>query len=268
MATVHVSNISPKTSEKEIKDFFSFCGKISDISITPSSSEPNAPLSATVTFERESAAKTALLLDNTPLGDSAVKVETTASLDELSKSAAEDTAGQPDNSEDIRQEDKPRSAVLAEYLAHGYVIGDKALEKGIELDEKHGVTQKFTAYLNKLDQRFKATDKARAVDNTYGVTDKTMQGVNTLQRYFESTALGRNIREFYKQGSKQVMDIHAEARRLADLKKKSSKCTCGGDSGVCTCPDGKCTCAGCAKPGPSSTEERYTDEPASTGEKM
>jgi RNA recognition motif-containing protein len=57
--TVHVKNISSATSEKEVKDFFSFCGKISNLEITPSGETQ----SATVTFEKETAAKTALLLD-------------------------------------------------------------------------------------------------------------------------------------------------------------------------------------------------------------
>lgn len=72
-STVHVSGISPATSDKEVEDFFSFwytlaafpsqlhnhntdgsnSGKITSISITPVSSEANAEKSATVTFEKE-----------------------------------------------------------------------------------------------------------------------------------------------------------------------------------------------------------------------
>lgn len=29
--TVHVKNISPSTSEAQVRDFFSFCGKISNL---------------------------------------------------------------------------------------------------------------------------------------------------------------------------------------------------------------------------------------------
>ena len=56
------------------------------------------------------------------------------------------------------------------------------------------------------------------------------------------------------------MDIHNEARRLAELKKQSAEqseggqeksgCTCTGNEGsVCACPPGKCECAGCQKKG-------------------
>lgn len=67
--TVHVKNISHKTTEKQVRDFFSFCGKIRNLSVTPTSDAADAPQSATVTFEKETAAKTALLLDNTTLDE-------------------------------------------------------------------------------------------------------------------------------------------------------------------------------------------------------
>lgn len=68
--TVHVSNIDPSTSEKEVQDFFSFwyaassiwkiiclnepnSGKIVSISVTPTSGEPGSLKSATVTFEKD-----------------------------------------------------------------------------------------------------------------------------------------------------------------------------------------------------------------------
>lgn len=76
-ATVQVSGISPATSEKDVRDFFSFwyiqlpqadaipgftlltkfpasnSGKIVTLSITPVSSEADSLKSASVTFEKE-----------------------------------------------------------------------------------------------------------------------------------------------------------------------------------------------------------------------
>lgn len=129
---VFVRNISPETSEKEIKEFFSFCGKISSLELK----KEGATQEASVTFEKETAAKTALLLDATRLGSSEVKVESAAA-----HSSEEDYTHPPNHdSEDIAQEDKPRSRIVAEYLAHGYVIGDTAIQRAINLDEKHGVS--------------------------------------------------------------------------------------------------------------------------------
>lgn len=217
--TVHVSNISPQTSEHEVRDFFSFCGKISSLSLTPSSSDPSAPKSATVTFEKETAAKTALLLDNTQLGSSQVKVEAAHSLDDI---AASPTEGGKDGDE-IQQEDKPRSRILAEYIAHGYVIGDKTIQRAIELDQKHGLYQRFTTALQNFDNKLKATDRAKTVDASYGVTDKAKGGWRGMQSYFEKvlgTATGQRLVAFYTSTEKQVMDIHNEARRLAELRKQ------------------------------------------------
>ncbi|KAF3929598.1 hypothetical protein ABW19_dt0208989 [Dactylella cylindrospora] len=236
--TVHVSNISPKTTEKEITDFFSFCGKIADISITPETAAEDSTLSATVTFEKESAARTALLLDNTQLSGVPIHVSHTASLDELQH----DAEAHAQEEGDIRQEDKPRAAILAEYLSHGYVIGDKALQRGIEIDEKHGFSKRFTKFLTEVNSKYKVADKTRAADSTYGISNKANQGYHTITRYFETaleTPTGRKLRKFYEDGSKQVLDIHTEARRLADLRiAEAHACTCEGAG-----PDGKCNCS-------------------------
>jgi len=218
-ATVNISNISPKTTEKEIRDFFSFCGKIEDLSITPATGEEGAQLSATVTFAQSSAARTALLLDNTQLSGAPIHVSAPASLSELQHDVEQHNHEATD--EEIRQEDKPRAAIFAEYLAQGYVVGDKALQKGIELDEKHGISSRFTKFVNDLNNKHKVTDKTRAVDTSYGITNKANTGYNTAQRYLENalnTPTGQRVRAFYEKGAKQIFDIHSEARRLADLK--------------------------------------------------
>lgn len=275
--TVHVSNISPTTTQQELRDFFSFCGKISSLSLSPTSAAPDATQSATVTFERDSAAKTALLLDQTRLGGNNVHVEAAHTIDEIA--GGRTTTGyqdEPDFGADTdptyageqgpRQEDKPRSAILAEYLSAGYAVGDTALQKGIELDQKAGITTRFTSLLNTLDAKFHATEKAKTVDAQYHVTDKLKETQNAITHYFETalnTPTGKKIRDFYATGAKQVVDIHNEAKRLAELKKQNvqkeggvfqsqgkSTCTCGGNEGVCACPPGTCACAGCQKSGP------------------
>lgn len=88
---------------------------------------------SSLTTRSQTAAKTALLLDNTQLKESIVQVSSAASLEELSA----DKSGQPSgSSEEISQEDKPRARILAEYLAHGYTVSDKAVERAIALDSE------------------------------------------------------------------------------------------------------------------------------------
>ncbi|MCJ1250803.1 hypothetical protein MMC30_008031 [Trapelia coarctata] len=262
---VHVKNISHQTSEKEVRNFFSFCGKITSISVTPTSDAPDSTKSATVTFEKETAAKTALLLDNTQLGPSQVHVSSASSIGDLASSAAtsaKEAVSSSSEDDSITQEDKPRSRIVAEYLAHGYVLSDTAIEKAIALDNKHGVSTRFTNALKNFDQKYHATDKAKGLDASYGISDRaTTTGTTvwqSLHSYFEKamgTPTGQKLAGFYTMGDKQVRDIHTEARRLADLKKSGMQrgadgkttCDCQGESGDCPCKVGECTCSGCGK---------------------
>jgi len=263
--TVHVENISTKTSEDEIKSFFSFCGKISNISVTPTTEDSQ---SATVTFEKTAAAKTALLLDNTQLGPNSVHVSSAKSIDEIAgeKSASAEEA--KDGDHHIEQEEKPRSRIVAEYLAHGYAISDKAIERALAIDQQHGVSTKFTNTLKTFNDKFGATQKAAVVDEKLGATQKASAAWSGLVSYFDqasNTPTGQKLRQFYETGNKTVMDVHNEARHLADLKtgkpssaggvaephqvagSEKTQCNCSSEAGKCGCAPGKCACSGCAK---------------------
>ncbi|TKA78832.1 hypothetical protein B0A55_02251 [Friedmanniomyces simplex] len=270
--TVHVKGISSQTSEKEVRDFFSFCGKIQSLSVTPESSEEKSAQSATVTFEKETAAKTALLLDNTQLGSAQVHVSSAASLDQM---ASGKTAGSAEEGDDIAQEDKPRSRIMAEYLAQGYVLSDSVVQKALAADQQHGISNRFMSSLQQFDQKTKATERAQAVDQKYGLSARADAGWRGLTSYFEQAAgtpTGQRLRTFYAQGQKQVLDVHNEAKHLAALKsgksgdqtgtsdekhtqrsaeeaemekvttadgKEKTKCNCGGTDSKCPCEPGK-----------------------------
>lgn len=271
--TIHVSNISSQTTQKELTDFFSFCGKISSSSLTPSSSDPSALQSATITFASPTATKTALLLDQTQLGPSRISVTSAASIDDLASGHVASHGDEPtfgadtDPLEKLKsQESKPRATILAEMLAQGYTIADTALEKAISLDKQHGFTTKFYNLLHTLDSKLHATETAKTTDQTYHISEKaaglTRTATSTFSRYFEKfagTPTGNRIRGFYQEGEKQVLDVHNEARRLADLKKQEEEqskvhaepetttCNCGGVEHSCKCAPHKCACAGCTK---------------------
>ena len=222
-----------------------------------------------VSLSLSRAAKTALLLDNTQLGSSQVQVSGAAGMSELAGTNTED-ASRDEN--DISQEDKPRSRIVAEYLAHGYAISDTAIQRAISLDNKHGVSNRFTNALTQFDAKYKATDRAKGLDQSYGITDKATAGWRGINSYFEKamgTPTGQKLASFYTQSDKQVRDIHAEARRLADLKSgkgggsmeqnektmehvpgtEKTTCQCGGNTGTCPCAAGQCACSGCSKAG-------------------
>ncbi|KAJ5725611.1 uncharacterized protein N7483_006968 [Penicillium malachiteum] len=250
-ATVHVSGIAPTTSEKDVRDFFSFCGKITSLSITPTSAEADSPKSASVTFEKEAAAKTALLLDQTQLGSSSVHVEAASNIDELAGAQAI-AASEHESEHEISQEDKPRSRIFAEYLAHGYALSDNAIQQAITLDQKHGFSTKFTSALSNFDKKYNATERAKGFDESYQISNKAFSGFSSLHSYFEKALehpQGRKLRDFYVQTDKQVRDIHNEARRLADLKQGRSA-------------EGEAAAAPAAAPAPVPTEAAPAAVPA------
>jgi hypothetical protein len=224
--------------------------------------------------EKETAAKTALLLDNTQLGPAQVHVTSAASLSDLSGGKS----GSTEDHDDIAQEDKPRSRIMAEYLAHGYVLSDNVVQRALQLDQQHGISNRFTTALQQFDQKTKATERASQVDQRYGLSARADAGWKGLTSYFEKAAgtpTGQRLRAFYEQGQKQVLDVHNEAKHLASLKsgkpvaagstsekpsaeeagmekveidgKERTKCQCGGADGKCPCEEGKCACAGCSK---------------------
>ena len=101
------------------------------------------------------------------------------------------------------------------------MISDTAIQRAIALDNKHGVSNRFTNALTQFDAKYKATDRAKGLDQSYGITDKATAGWRGINSYFEKamgTPTGQRLATFYTQSDKQVRDIHAEARRLADLK--------------------------------------------------
>ncbi|KAI1073708.1 hypothetical protein F5B20DRAFT_566081 [Whalleya microplaca] len=215
--TVLVKNISGESQDKEVEDFFTFCGKITDIKVTPGA---NGTKDASVTFEKETAAKTAQLLNNTELRGARISV---APADGKLDDGTPHTSNVDRDTDEITQEEKPRSRILAEYLAHGYVIGDATLQRAIDLDHQHGVTSRFMTTLQKLDQKYHASDRAKAADQSYGISTRANSIFHGLSSYFEkatSSPTGQRLVKFYTESQRQVQDIHAEARRLAELKKE------------------------------------------------
>jgi RNA recognition motif-containing protein len=263
--TVNVENIHPETQEEQIQSFFSFCGKIQSFSVNAGD---NNTKTASITFEKPAAAKTALLLDNTELPghSNLVKVSAAKSLDEIAGEKSISAEEAKDGDHHIEQEQKPRARIIAEYLAHGYAISDTAIEKALAADKQNGYSTKFMNTLNNFDQKTQATQRAQVVDQKFGVSNNAYAAFNVLTSYFDkaaSTPTGQKLRAFYDQGNKTVMDVHNEARHLADLKKQKpnaeqmnvhtlpdsdkTQCDCGAQSGKCPCPEGKCACKGCGK---------------------
>ncbi|KIO31492.1 hypothetical protein M407DRAFT_130921 [Tulasnella calospora MUT 4182] len=216
---VQVNNISADTTETKLHDFFSFCGKIDKIDHKAEAK------SATIYFEKLSAAKTALMLNGGSLDGSNLAVTSSVvSGDELHEEPEASGSGEPQ----VRQEDKPRSGIVAEYLAKGYELGEPILQRAIDMDKKNGISARFLSYISGIDKTVgskiagpEATLSEKAINTGKAFEEKhhLLGKANTYYEKALSSPFGRTVYAFYSTTTKQVVDIHEEARRIAEAHK-------------------------------------------------
>lgn len=221
-AEITVNGIGREASEAQIEDFFSFCGKVKSVVVMPVEGDAKTK-SAKVLFENSEAVKTALLLSDSELGGS--KVSIVAAPGAITEGSGDGADSPPKEGEDIRQEHKPRSAIIAEYLSQGYVLGDKVVARGIELDQKHGISSRFTNFITQLDNKYKISENAEATDKAYGISDNLHKTHAKVSKYLDdalNTETGSKVRSFYTGVVKNVQDVHSEAQRLAQLKLQAA----------------------------------------------
>ncbi|KAH7103357.1 hypothetical protein BKA62DRAFT_696660 [Auriculariales sp. MPI-PUGE-AT-0066] len=233
--TVTVTNFSPTTKEQQLHDFFSFCGKISSIEIKDKQ--------ALIHFEKAASANTATLLNGGSLDGAHITVISDTDHPETPDERAHDD-------HPIEQSDKPRAGIAAEYLAKGYVLSDDILHRAIEFDKSQGISSRFLSYLHSFDSTIgsriggEGTTLSSAVNAKVqpivsDVQSKVQPVVNdgvtrartldeqrgiskTANSYYSSalaSPLGQRVLEFYTNTTKQVVDIHEEALRIAASQK-------------------------------------------------
>ncbi|EEB09797.1 RNA-binding protein Vip1 [Schizosaccharomyces japonicus yFS275] len=217
---VVVHNISNEVTEKQISDFFSFCGKVADISLK----SEGTTQTATIEFERASATKTALLLQDAVLGTNRIQV---VKADSSKGSVSSSEEGTPSDTA-TTQEEKPRAAIFAELLSRGYHLSDVTIEKGLELDQKHGVSSRFKGLLESalagvknMDARYHVSEKANEIDNKLSISNRFHRTAAFLNGYIQramDTNAGQKVQSAFNEGRSHILGIHNEARRLADLK--------------------------------------------------
>ncbi|EPX74742.1 RNA-binding protein Vip1 [Schizosaccharomyces octosporus yFS286] len=222
---VLVKNISLEVTEKQISDFFSFCGKVSNISTFKEGDTQTAKIQ----FERPSATKTALLLQDALLGQNKIQI---SSSDAPASSSSSLDKGGAGGDQATSQEDKPRSAIISELLGRGYHLSDVTLEKGIQLDQSLGVSTKFKGVLesalssvHSMNERYHVKEKANEVDSKLSISDTykrtTSLFSNYLNKAYETaagTSAGQKVHSVYDSGKNQLLGIHSEARKVADSR--------------------------------------------------
>ncbi|CEL62686.1 Protein vip1 OS=Schizosaccharomyces pombe (strain 972 / ATCC 24843) GN=vip1 PE=1 SV=1 [Rhizoctonia solani AG-1 IB] len=258
--SVHVTNLAETTTEKNLSDFFTFCGKITSIDFE------STTRSATIHFESPNAAKTALMLSGGTLDGTAISVTSEVEHEDLPHEEQHDETP-------IQQTDKPRAAIAAEYLAKGYTLSDGILQKAIDMDKRQGISKRFLGYLHSLDQTIgeklfghkettageqqdkekgtagetsdtgaaagiarHPTVSGKAQETVAGIRDRAVaideqKGYSKqASSYYEraiNSPFGQKVLAFYSSTSKQVLDIHEEAKRIAAETKPATPASPG-----------------------------------------
>lgn len=241
MSSVIASHIPSNVTPEKIREFFSFCGKIDSLNQIEDDGKFKK---YEVVFASPKAVSTALLLSDTELDNTFIKVEEVPEITDGATGVAPQQGGAgvdnklsqendaivtgDKNYDDVEQEEKPKYAIFAQLLADGYVVSDQVINKGIEFDKKNGISQKFNDFITSLDKKYVHSDdpdskfnqQVQKAQESYAKSGLDLK----LRKYFEDASklsLGLKIHEYYTSFVKDVNQVHQEAVRLANIKKKS-----------------------------------------------
>ncbi|CEP07225.1 hypothetical protein [Parasitella parasitica] len=233
---VIVRNISAQSSEKTVKEFFLFCGKIGQFELIMDDDEIHQV--ALIQFERESAAKTATLLSNALIDDCHIVAtpyffETTAAVGTtLTATSSEEKQVAEDEVNAAAQESKAKSRIVAEMLANGYMLQDQVVAKGLEYDSKYSLSTRLTGYYNTLtlnvkqiDEKYRIWDKAVEIDNKFKIQEKVQNAAQTAQTTATAalqSPTGQKVERIASQTFAQIAAVHYEAKKIQKEKTVNS----------------------------------------------
>lgn len=233
---VFVSQLSPNSEEQVVKDFFRFCGKIKEFEIV--SSEDKKSNEALILFEKESAAKTALMLSNATIGDRLIvvepyykdnkdppKVNTNSQPEGVSR---QERGGSPNAKSEETPQAEPAPSLLNNLWAAGIQLTQTVVRTTQTLDSTYGISSQAAAYLEKakeetkkLDEKFHVTERAAGIDSKLGIRDKLTQVTSTAVDYGKqalNTEQGKRVYNLYEKAVSTATDFRGEALRALNLE--------------------------------------------------
>lgn len=232
--TVRVSNVSPKATEHDIQDFFSFSGEIQYIKLIK-----DGALSQTafVTFTDAQALETALLLSGATVVDQAVTI-TPADESEKLANSVEDVPLDANTAEPTSASAKPAKKSAEEFikniLAKGSTLGNNTVSKAKAFDEKHQLTANATqlaanakANVVKIDDKIGITKKLSAgtaainqqvkvVDEKYQVAEKTRAAVQATEQKLNAAGSAIAKNRYVLTGTSWVVGAYAKVAKAAE----------------------------------------------------
>ncbi|KAK6139312.1 hypothetical protein DH2020_003370 [Rehmannia glutinosa] len=233
--TAEVTSLSPNAAEKDVHDFFAFCGEIEHVEIVRAG---EYACTAYVTFKNSHSLETAVLLSGATIVDQPVCItrwghyEDDYGLWNHSSWRIEDESNtSQQDSQALRVVPSAGEAVfLAQdvvktMVAKGYVLGKDALGKAKAFDESHQVSATAVAKFAELSERIGLTDKifagveaARSVDQRYHIYDTTKSAVSATGKTAVSAATAVVNSSYFSKGALWVSGaLNRAAQVAADL---------------------------------------------------
>ncbi|KAI7995794.1 Binding partner of ACD11 1 [Camellia lanceoleosa] len=250
--TVEVIGLPPEATEKDVYDFFAFCGTIEHVDIVRVG---EYACSAYVTFKDAYAMQTAVLLSGATLLDQHICItpwghyedefdfwnRPSWKIEDETDSAAcifplfwlfyklPLQGGQfvPSAGEAVTM----AQDVVKTMLAKGYVLGKDALSKAKAIDASHQVSATAVAKVAELSERIGLTDKFCAgveafmsVDQKYHISDTAKSAVSATGRTAVAAANSVVSSSYFSKGALWVSDALTRAAKVAgDLGTGTAK---------------------------------------------
>lgn len=237
--TVEVSNLSPRATEGDLYDFFSFSGAIEHIEIIRSGEYAST---AYVTFKEPHSLETAVLLSGATIIDQHVCISRWGDYKEPLSFWDQPSWGFEDENEQMASHGyqcrtTPREAatmaqeVVKTMLSKGYVLGKDALAKAKAFDESHHVTATAAAKVAELSDRVGLTSKicagvnaVRSVDQQYHVSEAAKTVASVTGRTAAAVANTVVNSSYFAAGAMWVSDaLNRASKAAAELASQGNR---------------------------------------------
>ncbi|KAK4841513.1 hypothetical protein QYF36_005690 [Acer negundo] len=204
---IEVTGLSPKATEKDLYDFFSFSGAIEHVDIVRSGDHA---CTAYVTFKDAHSQETAVLLSGATILDQRVCITRWGHYEDEfdfwnrpSQRHEDETESSQPSQRSPLVEDAGEAVAMAQevvktMLTKGYVLGKDALRQAKAFDESHQVSASAAGKVAELNEKFGLIDKigagveaAKSVDEKYHISETTKSAVSAVinSSYFSKGAL-------------------------------------------------------------------------------
>lgn len=161
MSSVIASDIPSTTTPAQVRKFFSFAGKITNL--IPLGDDGKVK-KYEIVFASPKAVSTALLLNDAELDNQFIRVDEIKEITdggEKGKAPQQDGTGEDFDDTKVTgdkhydsttQEEKPKYGVFAQLLADGYLLKEDLIKKATEFDKQYGVSEGWDKLIDDVDK--------------------------------------------------------------------------------------------------------------------